>query len=96
MDENRRCCVCSCYWTNKRSAMKNYQFTVKLIATDITDSMEECLYSVVDDALLYCSNNSVALDFDRDSDSLETAIRSAITNIENAGLQVDSIIIERE
>lgn len=64
---------------------KIYSFTMVLDTfTNTTGGLEDKLYKAgCDDALLYFMNNTVHLDFDREAESLEQAIETAIENISN-------------
>lgn len=78
--------------------MKTYNFRVVLASgTDLTDDLAERLGEVgCDDATPWSSKGVVSLGFDREADSLETAIRSAIADIQKAGCTVEHVEIEAE
>lgn len=67
---------------------KTYQFTLVLDGVDDkTENLEDKLYEAgCDDALINYKNGTVYLDFDRESDSLEHAILSAIKSVESSDL----------
>lgn len=71
--------------------MKQDSYNFKIIVHDaIIDfsELETKVYnSGCNDALLSVSNNIVSLEFDRESDSLENAIGSALKNIQEAGFK---------
>ncbi|WP_333849092.1 helix-turn-helix transcriptional regulator [Leclercia sp.] len=80
--------------------MALYNFTLTLSGvTSETEGLEDALYkSGCDDALICAYGNSVYLIFDREADSLDAAISSAIDNIESAGIgaiveSVDSALV---
>ncbi|AUG99119.1 DNA-binding protein [Prodigiosinella confusarubida] len=80
--------------------MALYNFTLTLSGvTNEVEGLEDALYeSGCDDALLCAYGNSVYVEFDREADSLDDAIASAIENIESAGIgaiveSVDSALV---
>ncbi len=80
--------------------MAFYNFTLTLSGvTYDTDGLEDALYgSGCDDALICAYGNSVYVEFDREADSLDEAISSAVENIESAGIgaiveSVDSALV---
>lgn len=68
--------------------MALYNFTLTLSGvTYETEGLEDALYeNGCDDALICAYGNSVYVEFDRESDSLDEAIASAVDNIESAGI----------
>jgi hypothetical protein len=78
-------------------SMKKYEFAVILQATEITDALEEALgeFGCLDGLLSAC-DGVISIIFNRESDSLENAIRSAIADVQRAGARVKSVSIERE
>lgn len=80
--------------------MALYNFTLTLSGvTCETEGLEDALYkSGCDDALICAYGNSVYLTFDREAESLDVAIASAVDNIESAGIgaiveSVDSALV---
>lgn len=80
--------------------MALYNFTLTLSGvTYETEGLEDALYeSGCDDALICAYGNSVYVEFDREADSLDDAIASAVDNIESAGIgaiveSVDSALV---
>src|SRR5476651_1324196 len=80
--------------------MALYNFTLTLSGiTYETEGLEDALFeSGCDDALINAYGKSVYLEFDREADSFEAAIESAIENIESAGIgamveSVDSALV---
>lgn len=75
--------------------MALYNFTLTLSGiTYETEGLEDALYeSGCDDALICAYGNSVYVEFDREADSLDEAISSAVENIESAriGAIVESV-----
>jgi len=80
--------------------MALYNFTLTLSGvTYETEGLEDALYeSGCDDALICAYGNSVYVEFDREAESLDAAIASAVDNIESAGIgaiveSVDSALV---
>jgi hypothetical protein len=68
-----------------------FQFTLVLSGGEsfVNNALEDALFSAgCDDALLYSVDGQVRMDFDRVGDSLETAVRSAIHDVERCGKDV--------
>ena len=70
--------------------MKHYEFTVILMGSrDLTDDLCDALYAAgCDDSSPGSSCGITRIDFDRESDSLEEAIRS--TGCEIARVEIDA------
>ena len=63
-----------------------HSFTITLAGVDcVNDEVEERIYGVIDDALLFSSNGETRLDFDRDAPTLAQARASAVRDIRRAG-----------
>jgi len=80
--------------------MPLYHFTLTLSGvTCETEGLEDTLYeNGCDDALICTYGNSVYVEFDRESHSLDDAIASAVENIESAGIgaiveSIDSALV---
>lgn len=80
--------------------MALYNFTLTLSGvTYETEGLEDALFeSGCDDGMIGAYGNSVYVEFDREADSLDDAIASAIDNIESAGIgamveSVDSALV---
>lgn len=80
--------------------MAFYNFTLTLSGvTYETEGLEDALYeSGCDDALICAYGNSVYVEFDREAESLDEAISSAVENIESAGIgaiveSIDSALV---
>jgi hypothetical protein len=73
-----------------------YQFTVVLAGQDVmTPDMAEALYEAgCDDGNPWSSDGVAAVAFDRDAERLETAIRSAVADVQKAGYTVKRVEIE--
>jgi hypothetical protein len=77
--------------------MKKYDFRILLTAVGITDELQDALGDAgCLDGLLCSRGGVVSIRFERESDSLENAIRSAIADVQRAGARVKSVSIERE
>lgn len=72
--------------------MDTYHFTIVIRdACDQINDLEDRLFEVdCDDALLCSYNDTVYLDFDREAESAEIAIKSALENICMAGFKSSS------
>jgi len=82
------CCFSAIGKVRKESNMKTYSFIMKLLRLDETRSMNDiadALYGAgCDDATFSMSNNVALLDFDRESESREEALESAMNDIIDA------------
>jgi predicted DNA-binding transcriptional regulator AlpA len=76
--------------------MKVHSFTLVLAGiTEINGEVEDRLFGAgCDDALLGIRDGVAFLDFDRESDSMLDAIVTAISNVEQSGLDVNVIRVE--
>lgn len=72
--------------------MKTYQFTV--IIPDVDDENAESLYNRCPDSSLGSSNGIPYVAFDREANSLEAAIHSAIEDLRKVGIQPRRIEME--
>ncbi|HEX5361377.1 MAG TPA: XRE family transcriptional regulator [Fluviicoccus sp.] len=75
--------------------MNTYHFTIVIrdARTDMPDLEDRLFTAGCDDALVCSHNQTVYLEFDREADSAEIAIRSALDNIRAAGFH-DPVIQE--
>jgi len=79
-------------------ALFNFTLTLSGVTYE-TEGLEDALYeSGCDDALICAYGNSIYVEFDREADSLDEAIASAVENIEAAGIgavvaSVDSALV---
>lgn len=73
--------------------MKNYHFVIMLDnARPNTEGLEDRLFEAgCDDALVCALNNSVYLEFDREAESAEQALTSAIKQVHAADFQIKCI-----
>lgn len=67
-----------------------HTFTLLLVNEhELTTDLEDALFEAgCDDGMLFSKNQVVYIEFDRDADSLEEAVVSAINDVESAGFQV--------
>ena len=75
-----------------------YEFTVVLAGREVmTADMAEALHEAgCDDGNPWSSEGIAAVTFDREADCLESAIRSAVANIQKAGCTVQRVEIESD
>ncbi len=73
-----------------------YQFTVVLAGRDVmTIDMADALCAAgCDDGHPWSSEGMAAVTFDREADCLESAIRSAVADVQKAGFTVKRVEIE--
>jgi len=78
--------------------MTKYEFTLILKGVrELTEDMADTLYEAgCDDGTPGTCNGIGTIDFHREADSLETAIRSAIANVKSAGYEVERVEIEAD
>jgi len=74
----------------------NYHFTVVLANRDaMTPELTEALYEAgCDDGTPWSGEGAAAVTFDREAQSLESAIRSAVADVQKAGCVVKHTIVE--
>jgi len=65
--------------------MKTYEFTV--IIPDVDETTADAIYGKCGDASLGKSNGMTYVAFDRDGESLESAIDSAVADLRSVGVQ---------
>jgi hypothetical protein len=76
-----------------------HQFIARLATAEAgpdTTALAERLYSIASDGLLVSRGGEVFVAFDREADTLEQAVRSAIADVARAGARVLKIEIEHE
>jgi hypothetical protein len=75
-----------------------YRFAVILRGLDvIDDDLAESLYEAgCDDGSPFSSCGVASVGFDRDADCLESAIRSAVADVQKAGCVVECVKIEHD
>ncbi len=76
--------------------MKTFGFEVILAAgTEMTEELANRLFEVgCDDGTPGVSCGAAGIGFSREADSLESAIRSAVADVQKAGCTVDRVEIE--
>ena len=78
--------------------MRKYEFTLILKGSlELTDEIADALFEAgCDDGSPGTCNGVFSIDFHREANSLEEAIRSAIANVKSAGYDVERVEIEAE
>ena len=78
--------------------MKTYEFSVVLAGLSIIDDdLADALFEAgCDDGTPISSDGVAWIGFSREAESLETAIRSAIANVQKAGCTVARVQIEAD
>src|SRR5262245_29835746 len=83
----------SARWMNEGSIML-HEFSLVLASDQLTDADCDCLYEAgLDDGTISTSRGVSRIDISREADSMESAIRSAIGQINTAGLVVARVEI---
>jgi len=79
-----------------RQPMKTYEFVATLSqGTEHSDDLVEALYEAgCDDGSVWSSEGVVEIGFNREAESLEAAIRSAIGDVQKAGATVIRVTLE--
>jgi hypothetical protein len=73
-----------------------YEFSLILAAADVTDEEADKLYEAgCDDGSILSRGDVTMVQFDREAQTLDEALASAIRDVESAGLQVARVEIER-
>jgi len=69
--------------------MKNYEFSLVLTESEVSDLHCDALYAAgCDDGTVVTRNGVTYVAFDREAESLETAIRSASEQVRAAGFTI--------
>ncbi len=78
--------------------MNKYEFTLILKGQlELTEEMADELFEAgCDDGTPGICNGVFSIDFHREANSIEEAIRSAIANVKSAGYEVERVEIEAE
>jgi len=76
--------------------MTTFDFKLVLDKSDVTEAEADSLYARCKDGTLVTDAGVTFMDFDREANTLDEAIRSAIADINAAGFRVARIIIEAE
>lgn len=76
----------------------NWSFTLHLKVVELfsEDQVNQLYESGCSDGTLSSSKGRSQISFDRESPTLEDAIRSAIADVQKAGIQVDRLEIESD
>ena len=76
--------------------MKTYEFDVLLKdVLEVTDDQADALFAAgCDDGTPTCCNGRAWIHFDRQAQSLEEAIRSAVAQVQSAGFTVSKIELD--
>ena len=73
--------------------MKEHSFTL-ILARDPSDDESDLLYGKIDDGTISTIAGVPQISFHRESDSLESAIRSALRDVQSSGFPVSRVEIE--
>jgi hypothetical protein len=77
--------------------MREHEFTVILASPEKTEEDAAALYEAgCSDGSISTSSGVTRIDFHRESETLEEAIRSAIANVQAAGFHVAHVRLEPE
>ena len=78
--------------------MTKYEFTLILKgARELTEEIADALYEAgCDDGTPGTCNGVFSIDFHREADSLESALRSAIAHVKAAGCEVERVEINAD
>ena len=77
--------------------MTTHEFSLVLAVADVSDEQVNALYEAgLDDGTVSTSQGVTRVDVSRESESLELAIRSAIGQVDAAGLTVARVEIEAD
>ena len=76
--------------------MAIFDFKVVLDQTEIDEREADALYARCKDGTLITSEGVTYMDFDRQADSLDEAVRSAVSDIHAAGFHAVRIEIEAD
>lgn len=78
--------------------MTKYEFALILKgARELTEEMVDALYEAgCDDGTPGTCNGVFSIDFHREADSLESALRSAIAHVKSAGYEVERVEINAD
>ena len=76
--------------------MRTFDFKVMLEQVEIDEAQADALYARCKDGTLITAASVTYMDFDRQANSLDEAVRSAIADINAAGFHVARIEIEAD
>jgi hypothetical protein len=82
--------------TTKKGLKKTYSFTLFYTGADeLTQGLCDSLFEAgCDDALLGLVDDVITLDFDREADSYQEALQSAIRNVDESGTGLKLVRVE--
>ena len=94
--EARRVPAVVSFLGTEEQKMRLYPFSITIL--ELIDDLDaiNTLYGRVDDVSVMGHDGKTIFDFDREADSLETALRSAIVDLQAEGWHVDAIRIAPE
>lgn len=72
---------------------QRFSFTV---AEEYSDETAETLYGIADDATYGSCEGKVSIDFDREAETLDAAIKSAAKNVRDAGLTITGLHMDSD
>jgi len=76
--------------------MRTFDFKLVLEQAEIDEAQADALYARCKDGTLITAVGETYMDFDRQADSLDEAVRSAIADINAAGFHVARVEIEAD
>lgn len=76
--------------------MATFSFKVILDPVDVDEAAADALYARCKDGTLITAGGITCLDIDRDADSLDEAVRTAIADVNAAGFRAARIEIEAD
>ncbi|MGM0489281.1 MAG: hypothetical protein ACQESR_21290 [Planctomycetota bacterium] len=75
--------------------MNVYEFVLRLTTPELSGEQCDLLYeSGCDDGTIVTRNGTTYIAFDREAESLESAIRSAVADVRSAGLDIARVEME--
>lgn len=76
--------------------MKNYGFTIVLKnVNELDENLAERIFACgADDSSPHSRNGTVNVAFDRDAESLELAVTSAVAELRAAGIEIERVELE--
>jgi hypothetical protein len=76
--------------------MSTFDFKLVLDQVEIDEVQADALYARCKDATLVTAGGVTYLDFDRQADSLDSAVRSAIADVKAAGFRVARVEVDAD
>jgi hypothetical protein len=71
--------------------MGTYSFVVHVSGVNLNGEYEDLFWPACDDATILVRDDAMLLDFDREADSYESAVKSALADVRRSGAHVDSV-----